>query len=323
MKRLCIAALVALISLGAAHGQSRGAASTVDPFVLSNADFPPADSASAIPGPWQTTAGLTFRSPAIDPTKKTLVIIAAGQSLNTNINPTSYVPTNSSVVDQLNVYDGALYNVPGPMLGPSTANKSPYGMGTVIARLADGLIGTFDRVIAANVTIGGSSLAMWATGNSSNRLCVTMKRFAALGITPVTTGVTFAIIWSQGETDFTAGTTSAVYQAGLNTILTNVKACGFSGRFFVNRESSVGDTTSGTYLGQGAVVDNVNFWAGTNYNSIPTGSRVDGTHFNDTGAATAASAVITAMHASGAPFYWQQSCADNDNVSAAEFCKAM
>ena len=56
--------------------------------------------------------------------------------------------------------------------------------------------------------------------------------------------------------------------------------------------------------GQAALVDNVNVFFGGDIDSLTTATnrQADGTHLNDTGAASATTAIVAAMHASGAPF---------------------
>jgi hypothetical protein len=91
------------------------------------------------------TAGLTVRSPTINPSLKNLVLPVDGQSLSANVNPTLHTTsTNSSVIDQLNLYDGQRYSIGGPLLGaifrtpiPATWSPAPrtrwLGMESLIA----------------------------------------------------------------------------------------------------------------------------------------------------------------------------------------------
>src|ERR1043165_4862431 len=69
---------------------------------------------------YRQTLGRTTRPFTINPALKTLVLFVTGQSLGANVVPTLFVPTNSAAVDNLNIYDGALYDCNGPLLG------SPY-----------------------------------------------------------------------------------------------------------------------------------------------------------------------------------------------------
>lgn len=250
--------------------------------------------------PRRYTGPLALRG-GIDPTKKTLVLLCAGQSNISNVVPTRVAPTNASVIDQLNIYDGALYSVDGALLGASNDDATH---GCVAPQVADKFItaGTFDRVILVGLGVNTSTVSMWSTGSLSSRIPVALKRLAARGITPATTGVTFAMWWAQGESDH--GTTLSAYQSGLNAVRSSAVSAGFSGRIFVCKQSLLSgaiDTT--VQSAQTGTVDNVNFWSGGDMDALSgTNRQVDNTHWSDTGAPNCATAVYNAMHASGAPF---------------------
>lgn len=275
-----------------------------DPFVLDDTvprSFPP--------GIWMDASGLTRRPAAIDPAKKTLVLISAGQSQMENIAPTTYVPTYGSKLDQLNIYDGQLYNIAGPLLGAAYPSLQAYphlGYGNITTQLADLFIyyGKFDRVIVVSIAVGGTSIDLWATGSLRNRFPVAMRRLAALGIVPGMAGVTFTCVLGIGEADVGLGTIKADFESRTRQFLANGQAAGYSGRLFVALETSPGDTLSGTYQGQLGVVDNATIFQGGNLNTL-TGTTyrgADGTHTNDTGQAAYATRFYNAMVASGAPF---------------------
>lgn len=265
-----------------------------DPFILN-------DSFTAA---FSDTNAKTLRSSVINTGIKNLVLITAGQSQWTSVIPTGFTPTNASVVDNFNIYDGANYALAGQLLGCQYTPAN--GAGNLSGRVADLLVtnGKFDRVIVAPVAIGASSIAQWETGTLSQRIPVALKRLAARGITPATTGVTFALIWGQGETDGVNGTAQAVWQTSFGNIKSAAIAAGFSGRIFVVEETWNGGITYPTIqAAQAAVVDSVTVFAGGNLDSLnATNRQADNTHFNDTGAAAAATLVYNAMHASGAPY---------------------
>jgi len=87
-------------------------------------------------------------------------------------------------------------------------------------------------------------------------------------------------------------------------MISNAQAAGFSGRVFVNQESWIrGSTSLSVTAAQAAVVNNRTVFAGANVDSLnATYRNSDNTHFNDAGAAQAASLMYTAMRASGSPF---------------------
>lgn len=273
----------------------QGGISLPDPFVL-----PDMTNGGLVT--FRQPAGLTVRSPAINPAKKTLIYLVGGQSLSANTCPSAYVPANSTVVDQFSIFDGATYSVAGPLLGATLnpATGSP-GFGNIGARIADTLVtnGKFDRVIIVATSIGATSMADWAVGIHSTRLAVAMARLASRGITPGMTGVTFACLFDLGEQDWALGTSQAAFTASGNTVISNLQATGFNGRIFIPLESHTAATSNAVRSGEAALVSG-NVFAGGDFDAI-TG-RADGTHFSDVGAADAAARVITAMGASGAPF---------------------
>jgi hypothetical protein len=132
-----------------------------------------------------------------------------------------------------------------------------------------------------------------------------MARLSARGFT-AQSNVTVAIEWGQGETDTTLATSQSAYQTALSTVISNVRNCSinpFTGRFFVATETYVtGSTSSAVQAAQAAVIDNSTVFASGNLDTIGSGSRFDNLHFNDAGAASAATLIYNAMHASGAPF---------------------
>jgi hypothetical protein len=300
MMKTAIATLMFVLS-GFAYGQSAGGVSAPDPFILGD----PNKVVAGYPGngavDYGDTNGRSFRNTAPDPTKKTLVLIVAGQSNWTTVVPTFYTATNTANIDNMNIFDGALYSITGPLLGSSqyTVNN-----GNISVRVADTLItnGKFDRVILVPIAVGSSTIADWTTGGLSNRPTVAMKRLAARGITPGMTGVTFAFLWGQGEGD--AATTQANYAAGLTSLISATNAAGFSGRYFICKETwSAGAAASAVQAAQVAAVNGTTVFSGGNLDALTGANRqADNTHFSDAGAAAVASAVVSAMAVSGAPF---------------------
>lgn len=276
-------------------------ASATDPYALRA--FGASDNFSGLS--WKDTNGLTLRSPAINPSIRTLIFITAGQSNWANITPTLYTPTNAGVVDQLNIYDGAIRNIAGPLLGSSY--NAALGPGNLSARVADLLVtnGKFDRVIIASSAIGSTTASMWgdATGDLHNRTRVAMLRLASRGIVPGMTGVTFACIFGIGEQDNVNGTTQAAFAASAGGFASALFATGFNGRIFIPQESYIGATSSGVRAAQVSLWNGSTIFSGGDLDTLTGANRqADNTHFSDAGAAAAATLVYNAMHASGAPF---------------------
>ena len=297
------AILLALVILFGGAGAGSG---SIDPFYTNDVDQSNyiCNGSWACNAPYKATTGRTQRNMTVNTGIRNLVLFVMGQSNNESEAPSAYTPTNGSAIDDLNIYDGMFYAAADPHLGTSYNSTGP---GLMDFRAADQLItnGKFDRVILVPLAIGGTLADQHATGPLANLPCVAMRRLAARGITPSTTNVTFAADWGQGDNSasLTSPPTQIAYQAALQQIKTNMQACGFVGRFFVNVVSfGNGVTYSPVTAAQAAVVDNVFFFAGANLDSLNNSNRVDGVHFNDTGAAAGAALKVTAWHASGAPF---------------------
>jgi hypothetical protein len=304
MKKLAllIASVVALCGFG-------GVASGPDPFFVPDGSqiYTACNGSWACNAPYTATTGRTVRNLTINTGIRNLVLFVMGQSNNESEAPSAYTATNASAIDELNVYDGAIYAAAEPHLGTSYNGSGP---GLMDYRVADTLItnAKFDRVILVPMAIGGTNAAQWANGGVIQNLpCVAMARLAARGITPATTNVTFAADWGQGEAESGLSTTQVAYQGYMTQIATNLNACGFSGRFFVNVETWGGGAVYATVQAAqaavvGTTIGNVAITAGANLDTLNNTNRVDTTHFNDTGSAAGAALKVTAWHASGAPF---------------------
>lgn len=253
-------------------------------------------------------SGRSLSSQSLNLAVKNLILISAGQSLRGSEAPTAYVPTNASAVDNLNIYDGLVYAWADPPLGTTAAGTSVSGggSGNINGRIADLFInaGKFDRVVVVPIAVGGSSVAQWDVGGPLyDRICLALQRLRAKNMV-AQPNVTVAIEWGQGETDKSLGTSQAAYTASLQRVIDRAKACGFTGRFFVAKESWIsGATGSAVQAAQAAVVDNVTVFASGDIDSLNSSNRLsDNTHLNDTGMAAAAALIKAAMSASGAPY---------------------
>lgn len=302
-----ISALFALVVFGFSPAiAQRSGASTPDPFYMGEY--------YGCGGPWLCNTGFTdvsgktARNQTVNTGIKNLVLIIAGQSNRAAEAPSAYTPTNGTALDNFNPYSNQVFAQADPPLGATNPLTSlpGGGVGFIGGRIADKFVsgGQFDRVVLVPIAIGSSSVAQWATnGILQNRLCAAYKRVVAAGFGPKT-NVTVAIEWGQGETDTVLATSQGNYTTSLNSVISNVKACGFGGRFFVAVETwDAGAVSSGVQAAQAAVVDSVTVFASGNIDTLNAANRIaDNTHLNDAGIAAAATLVYNAMHASGAPF---------------------
>ncbi len=282
---------------------SRGI-SLPDPFLLYDSN---SFGVLGVSSNYRQTKGLTLRSATINPAIKTLVFLVGGQSLSSNVTPTLYLPTNSTMVDNFNIYDGAIYNINGPLLGSTYTLLTSLGPGNIATRIADTLVTNtkFNRVIIVSMSIGSTTASMWgdATGIHNNRVVVAMKRLAACGIVPGMTGVTFACLFDLGEQDLANGTSQAAMTASLNSFISTLQGTGFNGKIFIPLESGVSQTSNNCRSAQAAVWNGSTVFSGGDFDSIDaSGRQPSDVHWNDSGAASAATLVINAMAASGPPF---------------------
>lgn len=251
----------------------------------------------------QDVNGRTLRSQTVNTGIRNLILLNYGCSNGAGVAPGTYTPANGAVLDNLNIYDGAIYAATNPLL---SCNTSGLGNGNVMTILGDLLIsnGIFDRVILVPCAIGGTTTTNWAAGGVHyNRINVAMLRLRERGITPSTSGCTFALVHFCGENEH--GIAQATYQANVVQNTAKIRDVGFSGRIFVNKQTILANITDATIrAAQTALVDNVTYWAGGDIDAL-TGAinrQVDGTHLTATGQSSAATLIYNAMHASGSPF---------------------
>lgn len=300
--RAIIVALSLLLS-GPAFAQ-RGA-SPADPFLLP----PIAPQGGIVNLINQNTNGLTPRAAqSLNPAVRNLIIIGAGQSnMADSPQASPYTPSNPSALDQFDVNNGGIFPAVDPLLGCSLNG----GGGNPLLRLGDNLVagGFFDRVVLASIAIDGTAVAEWETGTYSTRLTVLFRRLAAKGLV-AGTNITVIVLWGQGETDTTNGTSQASYTASLNNVIAASRAAGFAGTWFVASQSyNSGLTSSNVTNAQAAVVNHgAGVWAGPNADAIIGTTcggltcRPDNLHFGNNGMPVYVSGWQTALHAFGAPF---------------------
>lgn len=258
-------------------------------------------------GVFQSLDSRTVRSITINPAKKTLILISAGQSLAANTGTGSYSPSNGSVLDNFNPVTGELYAAANPLLG-TTGSQNNF-----VTQLGDTFItnGIFDRVIIVPCALSGTSISQWVGPVSSpepgffqRTILSAINKLKARGITPSTTGTTWAVLWNQGESDNQIGTSQASYVAGFNSMFGVVNAAIPNVRWFVAKETWINGTVSATIqAAQLSLINNIQIFSAGNMDALDATNRQgDNTHLNATGQANAAALVYNAMHASGAPF---------------------
>ncbi|MGO7541864.1 sialate O-acetylesterase [Rhizobium ruizarguesonis] len=229
---------------------------------------------------------------------RTAVIVVIGQSLSVNEVPTPYVPVNTNI-DQLNLYDGKLYRAKDPLLGINVSGGLVTDLrGTWMLRMADKLItaGYFDRVILVPMAVGNTRADQWASEATApflfNKINVVALRLRDAGL-PCT-----AIMWGQGESDTSAGTSQASYTASMQKVIAEFNHAIPGCPILVAIESYYyGSTSAAVVAAQAAVVNGTTVFAGENVDSIGSGGRYDNTHLNETGADQRATLAVAALMA--------------------------
>jgi hypothetical protein len=300
MRRLAFALALAACGAGVAWGQQR--AMLPDPYILNENAF--------WVWPSRDIAGKTLSTQTINTGIQNCVILTAGQSNYINTAPTPYTPTNPNAIDNLNIYDGAIYKAVDPLIGASGAIVGSVAHPAL--RLADTLVTNLKcaRVILVPNGIVASTMAAWATGNLNDRIPAAVRRIKQK-IACGTTNIDCVIQWGHGETDCANGTSQATYTSLLNTLIANTAAAGFSGRWMIAVQSyQAGSTCGAIEAAQAAVVNGSTVFAGANADAlignVCNGTNAcrgaDGVHWSDNGSAQYAAAWFNAMHAMGAPY---------------------
>lgn len=247
----------------------------VDPFALY--EYAPSGAGGIVFAGYSTTTGRTPVSAALAEGETTGIFLVVGQSLLANHNGALHSPS-STKVQNLNPYDGTVYQMKNEVLGASGS-----GNGSILPYLGDKLItaGTFDRVIFVPVAIGGSAMRDWEpAGMLFHRLVVAILRAREKGY------AISGVIFELGQSDQMLGTSQAAWQSSFQRMLDGARGYGFNGPWFVARCSMLSNVTSSTVrAAQAAVVDNVNVFAGPDIDTLTSSTnRSDGTHLTATGA---------------------------------------
>lgn len=244
--------------------------------------------------PFSDTTGRTATSSSIDLQERTFIAIIDGQSLASNHIPHAYTVTNSTKVQCVNwAGDRLLYRHVEPMFGgsffdgghiPGNDWDDPYisMWGKVGDLLIDGDV--FDRVIWCNVSAGGLQVVNLAPGGAlGHRIPIAFHVLSSLGIrgNQVT-----AILSMIGESDNIAGTSTETYKTLRRATARVAKSYGFTGTWFVPRESyASGSPASATIRqAQSDLAGEAGFAAGPDFDVYDSTYRdFNGTHQNALG----------------------------------------
>jgi hypothetical protein len=264
----------------------RSVASLPDPNLL---HAPPLSAADGI-------SGITGRPLFSAPAGPYIVVLFYGQSQTVNImGGPGFVPYTPASTGNLNLnfLDGGLYLSGEPMMGCD----QPFGNSSI--RLADKIIETeiFESVITVPFGIGGTFASQWAAGGNLNRrITVACNRAAKL----IAGSAKTVILRMQGESDAEGTTTQAQYEAFVQSELATFRAAGVTAPMFVSVETwdagRLPPNAAAIRAAQMALVDNVNIFAGPDFDTLDNRYRYGGlTHFSEWGADQVASMWLSAL----------------------------
>jgi hypothetical protein len=223
--------------------------------------------------------------------------ICCGQSNAGNTTNSAATLTNPTKIHNLNFYDGGLYAGADPLLGCQMINATVPGVGSVWSRMADKLVsdGKYDHVVLVPTAIGATSVNDWLVNPTlSQRIVVAARRARELGLT------ISGLLWLQGETDRTLGTSQAAYQSAMTSLIGLLRADGNLAPWLIAICSyQTGLTSSAVQAAQAAMPNGVDIFAGANCDSVVSAGdrQSDNTHFTDQGAGKAANLWAAAIEA--------------------------
>jgi hypothetical protein len=252
-----------------------GGASSVDPFIMP-------ELAGYQPGYSNISGRVPMAALTADTTS---VIVYISDSMMASSINSIIVPTQAKN-QNFNVYNGGVYTTANPMLscGVNSANLASSAAPTCVA---DSLItaGTKQRIISLPLGVGGAITANWALftpGNVAGRIAAAKRRLDAAGLTAS------AVVACLGANDTNAGTSLASLQASWTAVIANIRAACFICMIFVPTCSMfAGSTGSNAQTAQAGIRNGSDILDGGNLDSIPSGSRWDGTHLTAASAVTA------------------------------------
>lgn len=233
---------------------------------------------------FRETGARTLADPRLVSGERTGVFICAGQSNIANSVDVGYSVTNPTKIQNLNIFDGGVYETVDPLLGCSSTGGSWLG------RMGDKLItaNIFDRVILVPIGRGGSSVTDWLpSAPLGSCLKTAVTRCAARGYS------ISGFLWQQGEADASAGMTQSTYSANL----ANVIAPFMMAPWFIGRSTYVSGVTNASIRAAcTAAVNGTTVFAGADTDTLNASSRQsDNLHFNASGANSAATLWTTAI----------------------------
>lgn len=291
MIRKAVYFATALLISCVAHAQGRAGISPPDPYTMTNQTV--AGDSSYVEN--YNYGGRTQIFPSLVGGEHTTILIIWGDSLAAATDNSAYSPTNPTKVQNFSLQNGGVYLAASPDLTCTNNIAANGGInGFWGDRLADTLItnGKTQRVIVICSGIGGTGTTLWSTAQFNYRFGVLFRRLNSLGLLSANR---IFLMSSIGGLDQTQALGAATMQTNLNTIITAIRAAGFSTTPIYLALSSWGGGgtggANGTAIRTGitnAIAGNANTFTGADTDTIVIGNRYDNNHYTSTGSASAA-----------------------------------
>lgn len=207
------------------------------------------------------------------PRDRLMVALAFGQSNSANFG-------NRRLTAQATVYNfhaGKCYRAVDPLLGADGNG------GSVWTRLGNKIVeqGVFDRVLFTSIGVGGTAIQRWAPGGDLHpRITTAIQQLNTAGLT-----ITH-LLWHQGETDATLGTSQEQYQHRFSAMLESIRSAGVQAPIYVSVTSRCGDLPPQPTIqaAQRALVDPTQgILSGPNTDELGNTDRYDRCHFSASG----------------------------------------
>ncbi len=206
---------------------------------------------------------------------RALVALIAGQSNAANSGDSRHV----SRQNVYNFYHGRCYRARDPLVGAQGTG------GSIWSRLGDRLVEgrRYERVLVVPVAVSGTQIERWApSGDLHARIldAITRTRAAGIQITHV--------LWQQGESDASAGTSKEQYMAAFEEMVKSMRDAGVGAPVYVALTTRCGrpkPAAAAIRSAQAAVVDpSHNVFAGPDIDALGEEYRqADECHLNEAG----------------------------------------
>lgn len=154
-------------------------------------------------------------------TDRTAVLLIIGQSNAANTGGERFASQSGRVAAY---FDGKCSIAASPLLGISGLAGEPW------SAIGDRLVsnGSFDEVVLIPAAIGGSSLKQWMPGGELNAMLREVVKDAE-GRYRIT-----HVLWHQGETDFSIGTSEEAYVSGFQALARDLRNWGIVAPIYVS-----------------------------------------------------------------------------------------